>query len=378
MAKPRSRSAFVIGRDRTVKLKDGTVIGHVEQRADGWVGFLASGGNASGKMSKKTAGEAGAAVYSAYKTGTPPPPAQLDMPLRPMDRSVRQAAATEELGPPSPEYTGRKERDRRVQLCAEWYMREEGKSKRQAFAMCNAMADKNRLREDGSYIAVRRGGRRDAPEGHFDQGHVEGLVRQVAPRVKAPVVKAILGETAGPLYTVYARGNLRSALHEANGQRIRVGYTLGDDGRMWVDSIEHVGRAYGQSGSWGSFKRFDEVFARFGTGDFAKGPLQVWYLRDESLWKRKLLRPRPGKMGGWNVSQLASSHVLLGSVAPRDPQVIRAYLQADYWSPSGEADALARSLGTHVSLSPGDVLVQPDGTVEMLLADGSFERVGRV
>jgi hypothetical protein len=146
---------FTITHKREIRAggSDGEVIGRVEFDDKRWRGFDAAGVDHSPRYGHRRAGDAASRIYRAWLEAGNTPPEQLTL-FDQAKRTTRRVEEVEELGEPSPQYLSRK----RIKLCAEWYMREEGKSRRQAFAMCNNMEEQGNLREDGSYI--KQGGQR--------------------------------------------------------------------------------------------------------------------------------------------------------------------------------------------------------------------------
>ena len=112
---------------------------------------------------------------------------------------------------------------------------------------------------------------------------------------------------------------------------------------------------------------------------FAKGKLQVWYLRPECFrdygsFSDKL--PNPYCM--------SETHILLGSVAPcpngeydiEELDEVWRKLQGEFWSPNGEARTMIRALGlAHTSMSIGDCFRFPNGDV-FRVADEGFTKLG--
>lgn len=92
--------------------------------------------------------------------------------------------------------------------------------------------------------------------------------------------------------------------------------------------------------------------------NMAPGSTEVWYMKP---WIFRDLRMGieycppdllPTK------SDLGRTHILLGSVAETDLEVIFMNFQGENWSPNGEANELIRSLSLrHTSMSVGDIVV---------------------
>lgn len=84
------------------------------------------------------------------------------------------------------------------------------------------------------------------------------------------------------------------------------------------------------------------------------GPVKIWYAHLPTFYEAKR-------------TTLAQTHVLLGSVCCQDPETLFQTLQAEYWSPQGEARPLLEKLGLfHTSMSVGDCIEYPDGRVLMV------------
>jgi hypothetical protein len=94
----------------------------------------------------------------------------------------------------------------------------------------------------------------------------------------------------------------------------------------------------------------------------AAGDTQIWY-KTKSQWRE----PRPVQP-----ATLGQTHILLGTIACKDPEKIFVLLQGEVWSPSGEAREMIRGKGlNHTSMSVGDVVVV-DGRV-LEVANTGFE-----
>ena len=96
-----------------------------------------------------------------------------------------------------------------------------------------------------------------------------------------------------------------------------------------------------------------------GQGVYATGPAAIWYQRDEFT--------RDGFMGhAWLMKvgkvptkeTLDRTHVCLGALNTREPGEAWQAMQADFWSPQGEAREFIRALGLgHTSMHIGDVVM---------------------
>ena len=87
-------------------------------------------------------------------------------------------------------------------------------------------------------------------------------------------------------------------------------------------------------------------------------------LNDASIHSSALL---PGNTKVWYAKQFGqpgfdkedpeATHILLGTVAGEDPEMLWGALQGEFWSPEGEARNLIIEKGLHhTSMSVGDVL----------------------
>lgn len=82
----------------------------------------------------------------------------------------------------------------------------------------------------------------------------------------------------------------------------------------------------------------------------AKGDTKVWYQKSRT----------DGRMfndvvcDSINPHNMEESHILLGSVAGTDPEMLFEALQGESWSPEGEADDLLATRVAHTSMSVGD------------------------
>jgi len=354
----RNRSKFILGRDHQVKLSDGTGIGRVERRPLGWVGFSADGQNVTGQKARKTAGEAASSVFNAARRGASPAP--------------RKAPAVDLVSrPPSPEFTARKSRKDRIKLCAEWYMREEGRSQAQAFAMCTSMEDQNRLEADGTYIPVAGKGRR-APGRPFD---LVGRVVQVHQAGGTSKLTLAIGSRLQEVY--FADADVPEDMQEWMREWIHAWGEVDARGRHWALRFEPEDGQF--TGPREVYKALSDASRR--SSLLRPGKTQVWYIRPTTTWASALgLTGQLGKDGpqGWTPALLPETHVLLGSVASDDPIALRRALQEEIWSPNGEARELLARLGlSRSSMVAGDVFVLPDGQV-LLATPRSFLQRGAI
>jgi len=96
------------------------------------------------------------------------------------------------------------------------------------------------------------------------------------------------------------------------------------------------------------------------TGDdgYDKGSTEIWYMHPRFFrdgiagvqWlKKRNKMPDP--------KRLKKTHVLLGKISERNPNVIFKMMQGDNWSPDGEAKAFILKKGVrHTSMSVGDIV----------------------
>ena len=106
-----------------------------------------------------------------------------------------------------------------------------------------------------------------------------------------------------------------------------------------------------------------------GPEELTKMPsFQVYYMRPE--WFGEGIRyaePDP--------ANLDKTHIHLRNVIANDVEQVWSEQQAERWSPNGEARSLIREKGLeHTSMSVGDVVVAPDGSVHLCASIG-FKRL---
>jgi hypothetical protein len=93
----------------------------------------------------------------------------------------------------------------------------------------------------------------------------------------------------------------------------------------------------------------------------APGATEVWYVKGGALDREAI-----ALMGDRAVHAglLHMTHVCLGAVSEEDPERLFLALQAENWSPRGEAAQLVATKGLlHTSMSVGDAIRKPDGQV---------------
>jgi hypothetical protein len=90
---------------------------------------------------------------------------------------------------------------------------------------------------------------------------------------------------------------------------------------------------------------------------------QVWYMKP-SFFR--------GIVGDWpDLNNLSATHVHLKDVEAESREDACSRMQADIWSPNGEANDLIQSKGLQrISMTIGDVLVDEDDAVHLVTATG--------
>ena len=90
---------------------------------------------------------------------------------------------------------------------------------------------------------------------------------------------------------------------------------------------------------------------------------QVWYMKPSFF--RGIVGDLPDPYN------LSATHVHLKDVEAESREDAYSRMQADIWSPNGEANDLIKSKGLqHTSISIGDVLVDEDYAVYLVTATG--------
>jgi hypothetical protein len=107
------------------------------------------------------------------------------------------------------------------------------------------------------------------------------------------------------------------------------------------------------------YKTLNDAAKVTGNDDYEDGNTQIWYQKSDFArdgmmglsWLAKLGKvPHPGKLN--------QTHVLLGNIRERNPEKIYEMMQANNWSPVGEARLLIQSKGIdHTSMSVGDIVI---------------------
>jgi hypothetical protein len=105
---------------------------------------------------------------------------------------------------------------------------------------------------------------------------------------------------------------------------------------------------------------------------------QIWYMKPD--WFREgvcYAKPDPSNLDATHV-HLRDVELTDTAAAPVDAmlETVWRMQQGDVWSPNGEARGLIREKGLgHTSMSVGDVVVDPEGRVQ-LVASAGFEDLG--
>jgi hypothetical protein len=107
------------------------------------------------------------------------------------------------------------------------------------------------------------------------------------------------------------------------------------------------------------------------------GETQIWYAKPESV-PNTIFGPQWLRASGIEITAktLQNTHVLLGSVSDTSLESIFHRMQAEIWSPEGEARSLIQKKGlAHTSMSVGDVIVS-NGKAHMVDQVGFVELAG--
>lgn len=115
---------------------------------------------------------------------------------------------------------------------------------------------------------------------------------------------------------------------------------------------------------------------------FEKGKTQIYYVRKELLMKSSFygvlddlksnLYKKLIDIHGLEMIQL--SHALIGSIKEEDLEKIFQNMQAEFWSPEGEANDIIKKANTgHTSMSVGDIIVLPNGEINVVDMDGFYK-----
>lgn len=101
----------------------------------------------------------------------------------------------------------------------------------------------------------------------------------------------------------------------------------------------------------------------------ARGKTKIWYWKPEYSrdylmgyqWLKDEGIPVP------TAKTITQTHIKLGAIRETDPGNVYHLLQGEVWSPQGEATDMLQELGlSHTSMSIGDVIQRPDGTLLMV------------
>jgi len=105
-----------------------------------------------------------------------------------------------------------------------------------------------------------------------------------------------------------------------------------------------------------------------------EGSTKIWYTTRDSFRDMPMglefleeQRDNPNILNPPTRDTLDQTHVLLGEIGLTEPNDIYRQMQGESWSPEGEAVELIKGLGTHTSMSMGDIIEMPDG--ELLFVD---------
>jgi hypothetical protein len=223
-----------------------------------------------------------------------------------------------------------------------------------------------------------------------EEGRIVGRIVSIHPRqgvqvgeLYGGVVRAEIEDRLGALRMVYADGASPEAarLYEYAGGTVHVVvYVVGGrDGRWNVQNVQPTDAKFWDFG----YRSLNDAAERHEILGLKKGDTEVWYIRD-SKWRNTMMFAgyvgdgEPPNLEGWSVAALPVSHTLLGKVATEDEEAIWMALQANQWSPQGEARPLIQKLGLHhTSMMMGDIIVLPDGTARLAVSVG-FVTVGRI
>jgi hypothetical protein len=96
---------------------------------------------------------------------------------------------------------------------------------------------------------------------------------------------------------------------------------------------------------------------------------QVWYMRPEWVAGAQGAKPDP--------ADLDATHIHLRNVEAQSLNQVLRDMQGDVWSPNGKERDLIRDKGLiHMSMSIGDVIVDPEGAVHLVAMFG-FKNLGK-
>jgi hypothetical protein len=100
-----------------------------------------------------------------------------------------------------------------------------------------------------------------------------------------------------------------------------------------------------------------------------KQTFEIYYMRPE-FFPHGIM----GQTDRIDRKRLEQTHIHLKDVEAHDLEEVYAYMQAETWSPSGEAQPLIKAKGLkHTSMSTGDVAVAADGCVYVVAMFGFLE-----
>jgi len=108
---------------------------------------------------------------------------------------------------------------------------------------------------------------------------------------------------------------------------------------------------------------------------FEKGDTEIWYAISH-FWHNWEIDIKKLKLYDFpkTLENLLSTHIKIGTISLKKIEEIYIKLQADYWSPSGEANKLIRKLGLqHTSISVGDIIIFPKENKGYVVAGIGFK-----
>jgi hypothetical protein len=223
---------------------------------------------------------------------------------------------------------------------------------------------------------------RDGRRAGSASGRIIGRIRTVRGTGRT-VVAAEIESKNNALRTVFAAAGTSSGarLLEYAGGAVWVQVHVVKRGdRWWAESVQPTHERFQDF----MYRSLNDAAERREILGLKRGETEVWYIRPDTKWRDTLMSAgyvRDGgepKLKGWNITALPETHILLGKVASEDLEAIWQALQAENWSPQGEARNLILGKGLHhTSMMMGDVIVLPSGQAHMPTSIG-FAAVGRI
>lgn len=90
---------------------------------------------------------------------------------------------------------------------------------------------------------------------------------------------------------------------------------------------------------------------------FTPGSTEIWYMKPSEFRDWSMGYDWLVEHGALPALSLRQTHVLLGTVRERSPDVIYGMMQGEKWSPRGQARSLIQRKGLgHTSMSVGDII----------------------